>query len=364
LDAAEVDATTYVCNGANGISTLVSRGVEFPSANCPYGGARFDYGLDDGLASDGVTAAGIANDGVLDIQEIDSSSYDCEPAPEVSFTSTALVHALIPGDIVTVAGRGLFYTTEAHVVRLNADENLDQTFTPVPVNLEQVTDTAVRVMLSAALPENSIGTAYALKLSWPGWDSNPVDVISPSFDAMAPVLQFGSINDQVDEDTFTVHGLQFSASLLREGTVFAQDDPTTLDKGSATEYVNIGVVSKGDALLVLQQPPERFGAPGQTLFLEFAYDDVRTPGDDNDRVVVGVGTSTGMTRDPLPIYVTPMQALENDVSSSMTEADVSYAGSLQWNLAWGTPTTFVVLDVNQQPKAQGTWQCVGDCTDG
>jgi len=68
LDAEEVDDTTYVCNGADGASgteTLVSVSDEPPGDNCPYGGERVDSGPD----TDG--------SGTLDADEVTASSYVC-----------------------------------------------------------------------------------------------------------------------------------------------------------------------------------------------------------------------------------------------------------------------------------------------
>jgi hypothetical protein len=68
LDAAEVDSTTYVCNGgsgSNGSTALVSVTDEPAGANCENGGKRIDTGVDDD------------HDGTLEGPEIDSTSYVC-----------------------------------------------------------------------------------------------------------------------------------------------------------------------------------------------------------------------------------------------------------------------------------------------
>jgi hypothetical protein len=54
-------------NGADGSNALVSQSVEAPGPNCPYGGIRFDIGIDDNPAN-----------GVLDAAEISSTEYICE----------------------------------------------------------------------------------------------------------------------------------------------------------------------------------------------------------------------------------------------------------------------------------------------
>jgi transcription elongation factor Elf1 len=66
LDAAEIDGTTYVCNGQVGLQTLVVTTPEPAGANCVAGGQRIDYGLDDD------------RDGILDAAEIDGTTYVCD----------------------------------------------------------------------------------------------------------------------------------------------------------------------------------------------------------------------------------------------------------------------------------------------
>lgn len=65
LDADEIDSTTYVCNGASGTPVLVATSDEPAGMNCPSGGQRVDVGVDD------------SGDGVLDVDEIDATSYVC-----------------------------------------------------------------------------------------------------------------------------------------------------------------------------------------------------------------------------------------------------------------------------------------------
>ncbi len=65
LDVGEIDATEYVCNGANVVVDVIA---EAPGANCTWGGSRIDTGVDD----DG--------DDVLDAGEIDNSTYVCDGA--------------------------------------------------------------------------------------------------------------------------------------------------------------------------------------------------------------------------------------------------------------------------------------------
>ena len=74
LDAAEIDGTTFICNGADGSTgqdgaqSLVAVTPETAGLNCATGGQRIDYGIDDN------------NDGTLDAGEIDGTTYVCNGA--------------------------------------------------------------------------------------------------------------------------------------------------------------------------------------------------------------------------------------------------------------------------------------------
>jgi MYXO-CTERM domain-containing protein len=65
LDAGEVDETTYVCDGADGDSALVSTTDEPAGDNCENGGTRIDVGIDDN------------DNGTLDTDEVDQTTYVC-----------------------------------------------------------------------------------------------------------------------------------------------------------------------------------------------------------------------------------------------------------------------------------------------
>ncbi len=65
LDAEEIDETTYVCNGGDGLGSLIAVTEEEPGSNCVAGGQRIDAGVDDDA------------DGVLDAEEIDETVYVC-----------------------------------------------------------------------------------------------------------------------------------------------------------------------------------------------------------------------------------------------------------------------------------------------
>ncbi len=76
LGAGEVDDTSYVCNGEDGLDafTALARTVTATVAECANGGSRIEIGLDNG---DGGEAA---RDGSLGAGEIDSTSVVCNGA--------------------------------------------------------------------------------------------------------------------------------------------------------------------------------------------------------------------------------------------------------------------------------------------
>jgi len=66
LGASEIDSTSFVCNGTNGLQSLVTASGEAPGANCIAGGTRIDAGTDTDAS------------GVLDASEITSTSFACD----------------------------------------------------------------------------------------------------------------------------------------------------------------------------------------------------------------------------------------------------------------------------------------------
>lgn len=87
LEAGEVDATTYVCNGApgatgaQGYAALVKTTAESPGVNCANGGQKVEVGIDNG---DG---GGTAGNFILEAGEIDQTSYVCNGAAGAAGTN-------------------------------------------------------------------------------------------------------------------------------------------------------------------------------------------------------------------------------------------------------------------------------------
>lgn len=77
LETGEFETTRYVCNGAGGIngtsgfSALVKTSTEPVGANCSNGGVKVESGIDDGLPS------GTANNGALEAGEVTATQYVC-----------------------------------------------------------------------------------------------------------------------------------------------------------------------------------------------------------------------------------------------------------------------------------------------
>jgi len=68
LQAGEVDATAYVCNGLDGLNALVNMTSEPPGANCATGGVKIESGTD------------LNGDSVLQGGEVTDTSYACNGA--------------------------------------------------------------------------------------------------------------------------------------------------------------------------------------------------------------------------------------------------------------------------------------------
>jgi OmcA/MtrC family decaheme c-type cytochrome len=94
LDADEVTATSYVCNG-NGKTTLVRTSPEIAGTNCSFGGTKIETGVD-------------ANgDGTLQDSEVNASatSYVCNFGPSGTISpSTGINVTVKPGGVSTTAG--------------------------------------------------------------------------------------------------------------------------------------------------------------------------------------------------------------------------------------------------------------------
>lgn len=68
LEDPEVDSSSKVCNGANGLNALINQSAEPAGANCTLGGVRLDIGID------------VNGNDILDAGEITDTTYVCNPA--------------------------------------------------------------------------------------------------------------------------------------------------------------------------------------------------------------------------------------------------------------------------------------------
>lgn len=72
LDQNEVQSTQFVCNGANGLNSLVSSSIVSPGESCSDGGVKLDLGMD------------INKNGTLDEGEVQSTRFICNGKNGVS----------------------------------------------------------------------------------------------------------------------------------------------------------------------------------------------------------------------------------------------------------------------------------------
>lgn len=106
IDPSEVDDTTYVCDGADGASVLLSTADEAPGANCAEGGTRVDSGLD------------LDDNGILDSAEITQSAFVCDGL--AGNDGTDATNALV--SLVTESA-GANCTTGGTAVQTGVDDN-------------------------------------------------------------------------------------------------------------------------------------------------------------------------------------------------------------------------------------------------
>lgn len=92
LEQSEVQSTQFVCNGANGINSLVNSSLVTPGSDCPNGGIKLDIGVD-------------ANrNGLLDQSEIQSTRFICNGADGLSVDQVRF-------QLISLTGIGSFSTT-------------------------------------------------------------------------------------------------------------------------------------------------------------------------------------------------------------------------------------------------------------
>ncbi len=115
LDATEVKSTSYVCNGesgqdgTDGQDALIKTTAEPAGGNCPAGGTRIDSGTDDN------------GNGVLDPDEIDSTSYVCNGVDGQAQTTLVSVVAEPAGSNCPAGGQA---------IRTGVDTNADGMLQP------------------------------------------------------------------------------------------------------------------------------------------------------------------------------------------------------------------------------------------
>ncbi len=97
LDNTEIEGTSYVCNGTDGVSGsdgLVNVLSEAVGTNCATGGVRVDFGADDD------------DDGVLDTSEVEGTRYVCNGAAGSNGATSLVNVTAVPGDGATCVDGG------------------------------------------------------------------------------------------------------------------------------------------------------------------------------------------------------------------------------------------------------------------
>jgi hypothetical protein len=110
--------------GTNGFSSLIKTTAESPGANCAAGGRKVESGLDNG---DG---GGTANNGVLEAGEVDATTYVCDGAAGTgitvadsltsAFTSTSTTGAEVTGLTNALSTTGTYRFEYTLIVRTAA----------------------------------------------------------------------------------------------------------------------------------------------------------------------------------------------------------------------------------------------------
>ncbi len=125
LDTSEIDNSETVCNGAdgtdgaNGLNALVNQSIEAAGNNCPFGGVRFEVGIDSN------------NNGLLETTEISATEFICQPQnpladnarlDSIQLSSGSLDQVFQSSQTEYSAGIA-FLTTSLRVTAFSEDEN-------------------------------------------------------------------------------------------------------------------------------------------------------------------------------------------------------------------------------------------------
>jgi Tol biopolymer transport system component len=140
LDPAEVDSTEVICNGEDGLASLLALTDVPPGADCANGGTRIQSGVD------------VDGNGVLDAGEVTTEAFVCRPEPASAFD-------------------GLVYLADAEVDREEA--------------LFATTRDGARVTKIAGLPRAGVGLQIPT-------DDRRAPRLSPDRSKLAFVLDLGA----------------------------------------------------------------------------------------------------------------------------------------------------------------------------
>jgi hypothetical protein len=236
LEAGEVDATSYVCDGADGTSgsgqnALVAVSDEPVGANCASGGQRIDSGLD----SDG--------DGILDAGEVTDTAYVCHLQPDVLVSTVEDPTICLHGGVIVQIG----YDDNTNGV-LDSGEitSTDQVCTG---------NQAPTLVLGDTLPEAN--PDFPVQLAGDG----TIELIGGAGSALAnPFPSTGFYTRFLAEGVDYMDGSQANDFLWKPAYVFRaadeEGDPVNASLQGAPAWLSVEVITETDGRVAAEELPQ------------------------------------------------------------------------------------------------------------
>ncbi|MCH8844906.1 MAG: hypothetical protein IID61_18260, partial [SAR324 cluster bacterium] len=325
LDEDEVTETVYVCNGEDGQVSLIFISGEPAGDNCAYGGERVDAGLDDN------------GDGVLDADEIDTTTYVCDgdpgtdgaPGNAAPVADAGIDQQIITGQAVTLNGSAStdadgdaltyawsFLSSPGPSPSLSGADTAAAGFTPA-VDGEYVLQLIVDDGTAGSPGDTVTITANSIPVAHAGPDQNVASSATVTLD--------GSASTDPDPSG----GLSYTWTQTAGNPVTLSDAgavmPTFVAGDRAQPYTFNLVVSDGDAnsstdgvdITVVNAPPAISGTPtGTSQGKTYSYTFTSGDADAGDTLFF---SDTGVT--PLPAWVA-LNAATGELTGFPQAADI------------------------------------------
>ena len=194
LDDSEVTSTQYVCNGTNGLTTLVQVNNESAGENCIYGGKTISVGLDTN------------NNGILGSEEITSQNYLCNSKDGADGADglTSLVKIINEPEGMNCPDGGVKITSG---IDANNNGLLDLGEEGTPSYVCNGADGATGSVISPPMGVVAAGADGKVVLTW---NENPADMITSSniyWSTEANINKTNSIKLPGASSPYTVNGL-------------------------------------------------------------------------------------------------------------------------------------------------------------